>query len=105
MGVEIPFEEIPALQKMIIKKTMESGKPAITATQMLESDDSQPAPGRVQKLPTWRTRFMTVRAQLCFPARRLSAGYPVEAVSTMSRIAKKTEEDINYIKRFSKTTI
>ncbi len=100
MGVEIPFEEIPALQKMIIKKTMESGKPAITATQMLESMIHNPRPTRAEITDVANAIYDGTSA-IMLSGETAVGKYPVEAVSTMSRIAKKTEEDINYIKRFS----
>ncbi|HIV02868.1 MAG TPA: pyruvate kinase, partial [Candidatus Aphodoplasma excrementigallinarum] len=100
MGVEIPFEEIPALQKMIVKKTMVSGKPAITATQMLESMIQNPRPTRAEITDVANAIYDGTSA-IMLSGETAVGKYPVEAVSTMARIAKRTEEDINYIERFS----
>lgn len=100
MGVEIPFEEIPALQKMIVKKAMVSGKPAITATQMLESMIQNPRPTRAEITDVANAIYDGTSA-IMLSGETAVGKYPVEAVSTMARIAKKTEDDINYIERFS----
>ena len=69
MGVEIASEEVPVIQKMIIKKVYEAGKKVITATQMLDSMMKNPG----QKQPMWQMRFMTAQVQLCFPVKQLQA--------------------------------
>ncbi len=70
MGVEIPFEDVPVLQKMIIKKVYEAGKVVITATQMLDSMTKTLA-RRVQKPQTLPMPSMTVQVPSCFPAKQL----------------------------------
>ena len=101
LGVEIPFEEIPSLQKMIIKKVLNSGKPAITATQMLESMISNPRPTRAEITDVANAIYDGTSA-IMLSGETAVGKYPVEVVETMVRIAKKTEEDIDYKSRFSR---
>ena len=70
MGVELPEEEVPIIQKMIIKKVYEAGKQVITATQMLDSMIRNPRPKelRLLMLPML---FMMVQTLLCFQVRQL----------------------------------
>ena len=65
LGVEIPMEEIPVLQKQLIHKAYVAGKQVITATQMLDSMIKRIRARRVRRRPTWRTRSTTARAPLC----------------------------------------
>jgi len=90
MGVEIPLEDVPVLQKMIIKKVYNAGKQVITATQMLESMIKNPRPTRAEATDVANAIYDGTSAIM------LSG----EAVRTMARIAERTEQDIDYIKRF-----
>jgi pyruvate kinase len=99
MGVEIPFEELPAIQKELIKKCFIAGKPAITATQMLDSMIRNPRPTRAEITDVANAIYDNTSAIML--SGETSVGkYPVEAVLTMSKIAVETEKNIDYIKRF-----
>ena len=91
MGVEIPLEDVPVMQKMIIKKVCEAGKIVITATQMLDSMMKHPRPTRAES---------TDVANAIYDGTSAAGMYPIEAVKTMVRIATRTEHDINYLQRF-----
>ena len=71
MGVEIPLEDVPVIQKEIIKKVCNAGKQVITATQMLDSHDEKSAGRQELKQQTLLMRFMTARARSCFPVKLL----------------------------------
>lgn len=71
MGVEIDFQRIPAIQKMIIRKVYDAGKIVVTATQMLESMINNPVL-QERKLPMLQMLSMTAQAQLCFPVKAQS---------------------------------
>ncbi|MGN1123495.1 MAG: pyruvate kinase [Eubacterium sp.] len=100
MGVEIHFEEIPAIQKMIIQKVYEAGKIVVTATQMLESMITNPRPTRAEITDVANAIYDGTSAIMLSGESAVGA-HPVEAVETMASIAKTTERDINYIKRFN----
>lgn len=95
MGVEIPFEEIPHLQKMIIKKTLSAGKPVITATQMLESMIKNPRPTRAEITDVANAIYDGTSA-IMLSGETSIGQFPVLTVETMAKIARKTETDINY---------
>ncbi len=101
MGVEIPFEKIPALQKMIIEKVFAAGKIVVTATQMLESMIKNPRPTRAEITDVANAVYDGTSA-LMLSGETAMGAHPVEAVKTMSLIARTTEQDINYIERFEK---
>lgn len=100
MGVEMPYEDLPAIQKMIIKKVSNSGKVVITATQMLDSMMKHPRPTRAEATDVANAIYDGTGA-IMLSGETAAGHYPVEALKTMVRIAIRTEEDIDYLKRFS----
>lgn len=100
LGVEVPFEEIPSIQKMIIEKVFKAGKIVVTATQMLESMIENPRPTRAEITDVANAIYDGTSA-IMLSGESAVGKHPVEAVETMDRIAKTTEADINYIKRFN----
>ena len=99
LGVEIPLEEVPVIQKMLIHKAYSSGKQVITATQMLESMSQNPRPTRAEATDVANAIYDGTSATM-LSGETAAGQYPVEALRTMARIAQRAEEDINYIKRF-----
>lgn len=100
MGVEIPFEQIPALQKEIIQKAYNAGKQVITATQMLESMMKNPRPTRAEITDVANAIYDGTSA-IMLSGETAAGDFPVEAVKTMALIAETTEQDIDYESRFS----
>lgn len=98
MGVEIDFTEIPIIQKDIIAQCVTSGKPAITATQMLDSMMENPRPTRAEITDVANAIYDGTSA-IMLSGETAAGKYPVEAVQTMDAIALRTEADINYAKR------
>lgn len=98
LGVEIPIEEVPLVQKELIKKANSYCKPVITATQMLESMVANPRPTRAEANDVANAIFDGSDA-IMLSGETAKGKYPVESVATMARIAEKTEGTINYIKR------
>ncbi len=99
MGVEIPGEEVPVIQKMIIKKVYEAGKQVITATQMLDSMMINPRPTRAETADVANAIYDGTSA-IMLSGETAAGNYPVEALMMMVRIANCTEGDIDYRKRF-----
>jgi pyruvate kinase len=99
LGVEIPLEEIPSIQKKIIKKAYSSGKIVITATQMLESMIHNPRPTRAETNDVANAIYDGTSA-IMLSGETAAGHYPVETVRTMAKIALRTEKDIDYKKRF-----
>jgi len=99
MGVEIPFEEVPVIQKEIIKKVYGVGKQVITATQMLDSMMQYPRPTRAEANDVANAVYDGTSAVM-LSGETASGKYPLECIRTMVRIAGRTEQDIDYRKRF-----
>lgn len=99
MGVEIPFEELPAIQKKLITKCRLLGKRVITATEMLESMISNPRPTRAEISDVANAVYDGTSA-IMLSGESAVGKYPVQAVETMSKIAEHTENSINFAKRF-----
>lgn len=102
MGVEIPLEDVPVLQKQMIKKAVAQSKHVITATQMLESMISNPRPTRAESTDVANAIYDGTTA-IMLSGESAAGKYPIEAVSTMARIAERTEQDIDYNNRLMKT--
>ena len=99
MGVEIPEEEVPVIQKMIIKKVYEAGKQVITATQMLDSMMKNPRPTRAETTDVANAIYDGTSVVM-LSGETASGDYPVEALDMMVRIINRTEQDIDYRGRF-----
>ena len=99
MGVELPEEEVPIIQKMIIRKVYEAGKQVITATQMLDSMMNNPRPTRAETTDVANSIYDGTSA-IMLSGETAAGKYPVESLKTMVRIADRTEQDINYKQRF-----
>ncbi len=99
MGVEIPFEELPAAQKHLITKCRLLGKRVITATEMLESMINNPRPTRAETSDVANAVYDGSSA-IMLSGETAAGKYPVLAVKTMASIAEHTEQNIHYEKRF-----
>ncbi len=99
MGVEIPFEQIPAIQKELIRKGYTAGKQVITATQMLESMISHPRPTRAEITDVANAIYDGTSA-IMLSGETAAGAYPVKTVETMALIAESTEQSIDYITHF-----
>ena len=99
MGVEIPFEHLPAIQKSLITKCRLLGKRVITATEMLESMIHNPRPTRAEISDVANAVYDGTSA-IMLSGETAMGDYPVLTVKTMARIAEQTEQAINYTKRF-----
>ncbi|MBQ9975030.1 MAG: pyruvate kinase [Clostridia bacterium] len=102
MGVEIPYEQLPAIQKKLINDCRIIGKRSITATEMLESMISNPRPTRAEISDVANAVYDGTSA-IMLSGETAAGKYPVESVKAMSKIAEETENNINYIKRFKST--
>jgi pyruvate kinase len=100
MGVEIPFEQIPAIQKEIIHKGYNAGRQVITATQMLESMINNPRPTRAEITDVANAIYDGTSA-IMLSGETAAGAYPVEAVKTMALIAETTENNIDYKGNFA----
>ncbi len=103
MGVELPPEEVPVIQKKMIKMAVAAGKHVITATQMLESMIHNPRPTRAETNDVANAIYDGTTA-IMLSGESAAGKYPVEAVETMARIAERTEQDIDYNGRMLRDT-
>ncbi|MDL2238499.1 pyruvate kinase [Christensenellaceae bacterium OttesenSCG-928-K19] len=99
MGVEIPLENVPVLQKQLIRKAYNAGKIVITATQMLDSMMHNPRPTRAESTDV-STAIYEGTSAVMLSGETAAGKYPVESVETMARIALRTESDIDYRLQF-----
>ncbi len=99
MGVEVAFEQLPAIQKKLITKCRMLGKRVITATEMLESMIHNPRPTRAEISDVANAVYDGTSA-IMLSGETAAGKYPVQAVETMAKIAETTERSINYKKRF-----
>jgi len=100
MGVEIPLEDVPVIQKDIIAKVYSAGKQVITATQMLDSMIKNPRPTRAETTDVANAIYQGTSA-IMLSGETAAGKYPIEALKTMVKIAVRTEADVDYNKQFS----
>ena len=100
MGVEIPLEDVPVIQKDIIAKVYNAGKQVITATQMLDSMIKNPRPTRAETTDVANAIYQGTSA-IMLSGETAAGKYPIEALKTMVKIAVRTEADVDYNKQFS----
>lgn len=101
MGVEVPMEDVPVIQKQLIRKAVAKGKQVITATQMLESMTKNPRPTRAETTDVANAIYDGTTA-IMLSGESANGKYPVDTVKTMSRIAERAENDIKYDRRLQK---
>jgi pyruvate kinase len=95
LGVEMPLEKVPGVQKYMTRSTRRAGKPVVVATQMLESMINSPVPTRAEVSDVSTAIFEGADA-IMLSAESAAGNYPVEAVATMNRIAEEVEKDPLY---------
>ena len=104
MGVELPMEEVPLVQKRIIKQCNRAGKIVITATQMLESMTENPRPTRAE-VSDVANAIYDLTSAIMLSGETAMGKYPVDCVETMSKIAHSIEGAISYDKRIARRNI
>ncbi|MDD5846115.1 MAG: pyruvate kinase [Lachnospiraceae bacterium] len=104
LGIEVPLEEVPVLQKRMIKMAESMGKICITATQMLDSMIHNPRPTRAEATDVANAIYDGTTA-IMLSGETAAGKYPVLAVKTMSTIAERTERDIDYYRRMVRRSV
>lgn len=102
LGVEVPYTELPAIQKYLITKCRLLGKRVITATEMLESMIYNPRPTRAE-ISDVANAVYDGSSAIMLSGESAAGKYPVQTVQTMASIAEETEKHIDYVKRFKNT--
>ncbi len=100
LGVELPLNQVPRLQKMMIRKCRQAGKPVITATQMLESMIASPLPTRAEVSDVANAIYDSTSAVM-LSGETAAGKYPIQVVQMMKEIAEETEKDFNYRQLFA----
>ncbi len=104
LGVEVPLEDVPVLQKRMIRMAEQKGKICVTATQMLDSMMHNPRPTRAETTDVANAIYDGTTV-IMLSGETANGAYPVEAVKTMSRIAERTEKDIDYASRMDSRSV